>query len=98
MADEDIDVDLADLRTIANGLSDGAEALEGLSFPDGPDAGLVTPSITSLLGQLATSTGNVASSMAAASENVELSRSYYQRSDADESASFSEIERVMEPS
>lgn len=92
----DIDVDLDDLDTIATGLSGGATALEGLSFPDGPDAGLVAPSITSLLGQLATSTGNVASSMQSASESVALSAQYYRRADAESSASLDQIDQAME--
>ncbi|TGO06688.1 hypothetical protein [Serinibacter arcticus] len=92
----DIDVDLDDLDTIATGLGEAATALEGLRFPDGPDAGLVSPGITSLLGQLATSTGNVASSLSAASENVAQSRLYYQRADAESSATLEQINQAME--
>jgi len=92
----DIDVDLDDLNTISTGLSDAADALEGVQFPDGPDAGLVSPGITSLLGQLATSAGNVVASLAAASESVADARTYYQRADAESSATLEQINQAME--
>lgn len=92
----DIDVDLDDLDTISTGLGDAATALEGLQFPAGPDAGLVSPGITSLLAQLATSTGNVASSLSAASTSVADSRTYYERADAEASATLEEINQAME--
>lgn len=92
----DIDVDLADLDTIASGLETGAEALDDVQVPDGPEAGIMSGVISSMLAQVATSGGEIALSMLASSENVALARLYYERTDAESSASFAEIAEAME--
>ncbi|PWD50857.1 hypothetical protein C8046_09540 [Serinibacter arcticus] len=92
----DIDVELDDLRTISTVLGDRATTLQGIQVPDGPDAGIVSAVITSLLGQLTTSVGNIASSLTAASESVGRAREYYQLADAEASATLEEIDAAME--
>ena len=92
----DIDVDLGDLDTIATSLSDGATALDGLQVPDGPDAGLMSGPISSLLAQVSTSAGELVLAILTAAENVGSAREYYARADAEATATFEEITQAVD--
>lgn len=93
-----IDVDLSVLDSIAEGLDRGAAGLEALggSVPSGVDAGPMSAVIASMLGQVVDSAGNVSVSLSGAAESVRQCRRYYQRADAEASASMDEIRRAMQ--
>jgi hypothetical protein len=93
-----VDVDLAVLATIASGLDRGADGLENLagSVPSAVDAGPMTAVVASMIGQVVDSAGNASESLSGVAELVRLARGYYERADADGSASLSEIEEAME--
>ena len=96
----DIEVDLDDLVTIADGLGSAATSLEALApgVPTGTVAGPMTAVISSMLSQIVTSTGNVQISLEASAANVELARMYYQRADAEAGASFDVMAEAVEES
>lgn len=93
-----IDVDPAALDRIASDLSSGSTGLTNLAprVPRNVDAGLMTATISALLGQVTNSAGEVATALTAASENVGVAANYYRRTDADASASFAEMRQVVE--
>lgn len=94
-----IDVDLDVLDTIAGDLEGAAGGLEGLadSVPRGVDAGPMTAVVASMLSQVVTSAGNVSAALTGSAESVRLARGYYERADAESSASMDRIRQVMEP-
>jgi hypothetical protein len=93
-----VDVDLAVLSTIATTLDGGADGLEQLSgsVPSGVDAGPMTAVITSMLGQVVDSAGNVSEALTGVAELVRLARGYYERADADAASSLEEIKQAMQ--
>lgn len=94
-----IDVELSVLDGIAQGLDAGASGLEGLSgsVPASVDAGPMTSVIASMLSQIVDSAGNVSVALSGSAESVRLARGYYQRADAEASASLDAIRRAMQP-
>lgn len=93
------DVDTRVLGIIATSLDEGASGLENLAGtePAAVDAGPMSAVITSMLAQILDSAGNVSAAMSTAAEAVRLSRTYYERADADAEAGLEEIRRAMEP-
>ncbi|MCW2817924.1 MAG: hypothetical protein JWR42_711 [Marmoricola sp.] len=95
----DIDVDLPSLDTIATALDTGARGIDDLAgtTPGGIDAGPMTGVIAGMLSQVVNSAGNVSSSLTGAASLVRLSRQYYERADAEATASLTEIQQAMKP-
>lgn len=94
-----IDVDLAQLATITQGLHQAAEGLEDLSgsVPSGIDAGPMTGVIASMIGQIVDSAANVSVALDHTGTNVGICREYYQRADASAEADFASIKEAMQP-
>lgn len=93
-----IDVDLSVLESVAEDLDTGAAGLEDLagSVPGTVDAGPMSAVVASMLGQVVDSAGNVSVALSGAADGVRLCRTYYQRADAESSASMDEIRRAMQ--
>lgn len=94
----DIDVDLTVLGTIAENLGTAGTTLAEIDTDGstGVEAGLMTAVITSMIGQISDSAGNVADALTGLGELVESSRRYYRRADADAQASLEQISVAME--
>lgn len=94
-----VNVNLAALGTIAGHLDTGTDGLERLAggVPVKVDAGPMTAAIAALLAQVVDSAGNVSTSMSATAEAVRTCKAYYERTDADKTATFEAIQKAMKP-